>query len=63
MRFINLIPLGYLNIVGCEIYFVFGVEELLLFLLGIIFTEAFIIYFTLICANKLVKNKKADENH
>jgi hypothetical protein len=34
VRFINLIPLGYLNIVGCEIYFVFGVEELLLFLLG-----------------------------
>jgi hypothetical protein len=56
VRFINLIPLGYLNIVGCEIYFVFGVEELLLFLLGIIFTEAFIIYFNLICA-------KADENH
>lgn len=58
VSFIGSIPLGYLNIVGFEIYSVFGVEELLLYLLGVICIEAFVIYFTLIFASRLVNNKK-----
>lgn len=58
VSFIGSIPLGYLNVVGFEIYAAFGVEELLLYLLGVIFVEAFVIYFTLIFANQLVNNKK-----
>lgn len=58
VSFIGSIPLGYLNIVGFEIYSAFGVQELLLYLLGVIFIEAFIIYFTLVFANRLVRNKK-----
>jgi len=58
VSFIGSVPLGYLNIVGFEIYSAFGVEELLLYLLGVIFVEAFIVYFTLIFANRLVNSKK-----
>jgi hypothetical protein len=58
VSFIGSIPLGYLNIVGFEIYSAFGVEKLLLYLLGVIFVESFIIYFTLIFANQLVNNEK-----
>jgi hypothetical protein len=39
VRFIGLNPLGYLNIVGFEIYSAFGVEDLLLYLLGVICVE------------------------
>ena len=52
------IPLGYLNIVGFEIYSKFGMNSLVFFLLGIISVEVFVIYFTLIFANSLVNNKK-----
>lgn len=58
VSFIGSIPLGYLNIIGFEIYSAFGVEELLLYLLGVIFIEGFVIYFTLVFANKLVNNKR-----
>lgn len=58
VSFLGSIPLGYLNIVGFEIYSAFGVQELLLYLLGVIFIEAFIIYFTLVFANRLASNKK-----
>ncbi|HEY4616601.1 MAG TPA: hypothetical protein VIH09_00215 [Flavobacterium sp.] len=58
VSFIGSIPLGYLNVFGFEIYTAFGIEELVLYLLGVIFVEAFVIYFTLIFANRLVNNKK-----
>lgn len=58
VSFVGSIPLGYLNVFGFEIYTAFGVEELVLYLLGVIFVEAFVIYFTLIFANRLVNNKK-----
>ncbi|WPR72665.1 hypothetical protein SLW70_05920 [Flavobacterium sp. NG2] len=58
VSFLGSLPLGYLNFVGLEIYSKLGMEFLVLFLLGIILVEAFVIYFTLIFANQLVNNKK-----
>lgn len=58
VSFIGSIPLGYLNIIGFEIFSKFGIKNLLLFLLGVVCIEAFVIYFTLIFANRLVNNKK-----
>ncbi len=58
VSFIGSIPLGYLNIVGFEVYSKTGIENLGFYLLGVISIEVFVIYFTLIFANKLLQNKK-----
>ena len=58
VSFIGSIPLGYLNLIGLEIYSKSGLHDLLFFLLGVVFIETFVIYFTLIFANQLIKNKK-----
>lgn len=58
VSFVGSIPLGYLNIVGFEIYSKFGINNLVFFLFGVISVEVFVIYFTLIFANLLANNKK-----
>lgn len=58
VSFLGSIPLGYLNIIGYEIFSKSGVNSLLMYLLGVVVVEAVVIYFTLIFANRLVKNKK-----
>ena len=58
VSFIGSIPLGYLNIIGFEIYSKFGLNSLVFYLFGVISVEVFVIYFTLIFAKKLVANKK-----
>jgi 4-amino-4-deoxy-L-arabinose transferase-like glycosyltransferase len=58
VSFIGSIPLGYLNLVGLEIYSKSGLINLVLFLFGVIFVEPFVIYFTLIFARQLIRNKK-----
>jgi hypothetical protein len=58
VSFIGSIPLGYLNIIGFQIYAEFGIENLVLYLLGVVFVEAFVIYCTLIFANRLINNIK-----
>jgi len=58
VSFVGSIPLGYLNVVGYEIYRINGVKEVLPYLLGVISVEIFVIYFTLIFADQLVKNQK-----
>lgn len=58
VSFLGSIPLGYLNLVGFEIYNKTGLHNLFLFLLGIVFVESFVIYFTLLFAKQLVNNKK-----
>ncbi|TDE51405.1 hypothetical protein [Flavobacterium sp. GT3P67] len=58
VSFIGSIPLGYLNVIGFEIYSRLGMNSLVFFLLGVIFVEMFVIYFTLIFAKQLVNNKK-----
>ncbi|PXY41873.1 hypothetical protein DMB65_04730 [Flavobacterium cheongpyeongense] len=58
VSFIGSIPLGYLNLAGLEIYSKSGLPNLVFFLLGVVFIETFVIYFTLLFAGQLVKNKK-----
>ncbi len=58
VSFLGSIPFGYLNLVGFEIYNKTGFHNLFLFLLGIIFVESFVIYFTLLFARQLVNNRK-----
>jgi len=58
VSYLGSIPLGYLNVVGLEIYSKSGFSNLTLFLFGVVFIEAFVIYFTLIFANRLVNNIK-----
>jgi threonine/homoserine/homoserine lactone efflux protein len=58
VSFIGSIPLGYLNIVGFELYQKSGVDSVYSYLFGVIAVELFVIYFTLIFAQKLSSNKK-----
>lgn len=58
ISFIGSIPLGYLNVVGYEVYKKFGIEETVFYLFGVISIEFLVIYFTLLFANQLVANKK-----
>jgi threonine/homoserine/homoserine lactone efflux protein len=58
ISFIGSIPLGYLNIIGFEIYKQQGLNTTICYLLGVICIEFFVIYFTLIFANTLASNKK-----
>lgn len=58
VSFIGSIPLGYLNIIGFEIYSKFGINSLVFYFFGVISVEVFVIYFTLVFAKKMVNNKK-----
>lgn len=58
VSFIGSIPLGYLNVVGFQVYEKLGLLPTFLYLLGVIIIEFFVIYFTLIFANRLAANKK-----
>ncbi len=58
VSFIGSIPLGYLNVVGYEIFLASGIYNLLLFLSGVVCIEIFVVYFTLAFAKPLVNNKK-----
>lgn len=58
VSFVGSIPLGYLNLVGLEIYTKSGLHDLVFFLFGVIVVETFVIYFTLLFAKQLTNNKK-----
>ncbi len=58
VSFLGSIPLGYLNLVGLEIYTKSGLHDLVFFLFGVIAVETFVIYFTLLFAKQLMNNKK-----
>lgn len=58
VSFIGSIPLGYLNVVGYDVFKKFGVNETVIYLLGVILIEFFVIYFTLLFANQLIANQK-----
>jgi hypothetical protein len=58
VSYLGSIPLGYLNVVGLEIYSKSGFSNLTLFLFGVVFIEAFVIYFTLLFAKKLANNRQ-----
>jgi hypothetical protein len=54
VSFIGSIPLGYLNIIGFEIYAKVHLKDLIGYLLGVVIVEAIVIYCTLVFANRLV---------
>ena len=58
VSFVGSIPLGYLNVIGFDIYNQSGLSSVIPFFLGVISVEVFVIYFTLIFAEQLVNNKK-----
>lgn len=58
VSFIGSIPLGYLNVVGFATYNSKGIYQTVLFLLGVICVEFFVVYFTLVFAYKLFNNQK-----
>lgn len=58
VSFIGSIPLGYLNVVGFDVYSDKGLLTTIYYLLGVMTVEFFVIYFTLIFAKKLAENKK-----
>ncbi len=58
VSFLGSMPLGYLNIIGVEIYSKSEMNALVPYLLGVIVVEAIVIYFTVIFANQLAENKK-----
>ena len=58
ISFIGSIPLGYLNVVGYEVFQQFGLNATISYLFGVILIEMLVIYFTLIFAKQLMENKK-----
>ena len=58
VSFLGSIPLGYLNVIGFNIYNSEGMRSTLLYLLGVVCVEFCVIFLTLIFANKLNKKEK-----
>lgn len=58
ISFIGSIPLGYLNVIGYDVYNRLGTASLVGFILGVMTVESLVIYFTLVFAKKLSKRKK-----
>ena len=58
VSFIGSIPLGYLNIIGFEIYSKSNFTQLIYYLFGVLIIEAVVIYATFYFANKLNMNPK-----
>jgi hypothetical protein len=58
VSFLGSIPLGYLNVIGFDIYNHTGLRSLISYLLGVITVEVLVIYFTLIFAEQLMNNRK-----
>lgn len=57
VSFAGSLPLGYLNIIGYEIYTASGHRALMLYVTGVIIVEAIVIYATLAFAEKLAAQK------
>lgn len=58
LSFLGSIPLGYLNVIGFDIYNASGLHATVLYLLGVICIEFCVIYLTLIFADKLNRKEK-----
>lgn len=57
VSFLGSIPLGYLNVIGFDIYNSSGMPSTLLYLLGVICIESCVIFLTLVFADKLHKKE------
>jgi hypothetical protein len=58
VSFLGSIPLGYLNVIGFQLFQIAGMQPTLLFILGVICVEFIVIFSTLIFAKKLASNIK-----
>jgi len=58
VSFIGSIPLGYLNLIGYQIYSTSNFNQLNLYLFGVLCVEAIVIYTTLKLSSKLAMNPK-----
>jgi|SRR6187402_631728 len=58
VSFLGSMPLGYLNVIGVEVFSKFGMNSLVSYLVGVIIVQTVVVYFTVIFANKLVNSKK-----
>ena len=58
VSFIGSIPLGYLNVIGYEIYSKKGLQNTIEYLIGVVIIEAIVIYATLLFAKVLTEQKK-----
>lgn len=58
VSFLGSLPLGYLNIIGVEVFSKFGMNSLVSFLVGVIIAQTVVVYYTVIFANQLLNNKK-----
>lgn len=58
VSFIGSIPLGYLNVVGYDVFKKIGLGDTLFYLLGVISIEFFVVYLTLLFAKQLIANQK-----
>ena len=61
VSFIGSIPLGYLNIIGFEIYTKSNILQLIYYLFGVLIIEGIVIYGTFYFANKLNMNPKLNK--
>lgn len=57
VSFVGSIPLGYLNIIGFEIYKRRGLEQTQYYLIGVVLIEFFVVLGTLLLAHKLNSNR------
>lgn len=58
VSFLGSIPLGYLNVVGFQVYKKVGLTNTIEYLLGVICIEFIVVFSTLLFANRLMNNKK-----
>ena len=58
VSFLGSIPLGYLNVIGFQLYQYSGIDSLIPFLFGVMTIEGLVIYGTLVFADRLMRNKK-----
>jgi hypothetical protein len=58
VSFIGSIPLGYLNVVGFQLFQKTGMQQTVSYLLGVIAIEFLVIYGTLLFAKQLANNKQ-----
>lgn len=58
ISFIGSLPLGYLNVIGYDLYTKTGLTSLMAFILGVMSIEVIVIYFTLLFAKKINTKKK-----
>lgn len=58
VSFLGSLPLGYLNIIGVEVFSKLGMSSLVSYLVGVIIVQTVVIYFTVVFSNKLLNSNK-----